>query len=254
MKTHSVRFDSPGAGTSIEVTGLLSGKTYTLYVNAYNAEGKRGVVSIENLQFISVPALPAISWTVTNPNGGAIVAAQPVNIQLTNSQSDPAAYSVVSGPVGLTIDASTGLATWLPTATDVGSITATFRATNSVGSRDVIVPINVLFSGAVGNVSAVVTNGVANVSWTAPTDNVEPIASYLITMHWTWSGRARSRSVTVPGSSLSTTLALIPTGAVWHRGVTITPIDGLAPRGCDYAADSLHHLMRVCLSENVQGI
>lgn len=230
-RTHTVRLDSPGTGTSIELTGLLTGKTYNLIVNAYNADGERGALGQIAAPFIATPALPVIGWTVTNPNGDAIVANQPVVIQLTNYNADPATFSLVNGPAGMTVDPNTGLANWLPSASDVGSLTATFRATNSVGPRDIVVPINVLFSGSVTNVTAIVTNGTANVSWAAPTDNVEPVDTYLITMHWTWSGRSRSRSVTVPGSALSTTLALIPTGAVWHRGVTITPIDSLGRAG-----------------------
>ena len=228
-RTHSVRLDSPGTGTSIELTGLLSGKTYSLVVNAYNADGERGAIISPAVSFVSAPALPVIGWTVTNPNGGAIVANQPVAIQLTNFNADPATYSLVSGPAGLTIDPNTGLASWLPSASDVGSFTATFRATNSVGPRDVVVGINVLFSGSVANVSAIALNGIANVSWTAPTDNVTPIASYQVTMHWTANGRARTRAVIVTG--LSTTFELIPTGAVWHRGVTITPLDSLGRAG-----------------------
>ena len=228
-RTHTVQLDSPGTGTSIELTGLLAGKTYNVKINAYDANGNRGALSTEAVPFISVPALPVIGWTVTNPNGGAIIANQPVVIQLTNYNADPATYSLVSGPAGMTVDPNTGLANWLPSASDVGSFTATFRATNSVGPRDVVVPIHVLFSGPVTNVSAIVVNGNASVSWTAPTDNATPIASYQVTMHWTWSGRQRSRSMIVPGTS--TTFALIPTGAVWHRGVTITPIDSLGRAG-----------------------
>ena len=90
-----------------------------------------------------------------------------------------------------------------------------------------VVPINVLFSGAVGNATAVVVDGIANVNWTAPTDNVTPIASYRITMQWSWSGRIRTRTVTVPATQLSVALSLVPTGAVWHQGVYIAPIDEL---------------------------
>lgn len=230
MKTHSVRLDSPGTGTNIEIPDLLTGKSYTLYVNAYNADGERSA-TVSSTPFVAAPALPVIGWTVTNPGGGPLVAAQPVAIQLTNSHSDPATYSVVSGPAGLTVNPQSGLATWTPGATDVGSFTATLRATNSVGSRDVVVPINVLFSGAVGSPSAIASNGMANISWTAPTDNVSPIASYLVTLQWSWSGRIRTRSVVVPASELSTTQALIPTGAVWHQGAYITPIDELGRLG-----------------------
>lgn len=42
-------------------------------------------------------------------------------------------------------------------------------------------------------------------------------------MHWQWSSRSYSRPMTTTNTSLS--YSLIPTGAVWHKGVTITPLD-----------------------------
>lgn len=232
MKTHSVRLDAPATANSIEIPGLLTGKSYTLYVTAYNADGEHSPTVASPTTFVAAPALPVISWTVTNPSsGGPLVAGQPINIQLTNGHTDPATYSVVSAPAGLTIDPQSGLATWTPSAADIGPQTVTLRATNSVGPRDVVVSLNVLFSGAVGNASAIVNNGVANVAWTAPADNVVPIASYQVTMQWSSNGRSRTRTVTVPASLLSTSLALVPTGAVWHQGVYITPIDELGRLG-----------------------
>jgi hypothetical protein len=230
-RTHTVTVDVPNAATSTEIEGLLSGKQYKITVNSYNAAGDRGALSTEALTLRSIPAIPNVSWTVTNPNGGAIVANQPVEIQLNNLNPDPATFSLVNGPAGLTVDSITGLATWTPGVGDIGFHSVTIRATNSVGPRDIIVGINVLFSGTVGNVTAVKSGTTATVSWTAPTDNVVPIASYRITMHWTWSGRRRSRTVTVAGSQLSANLALIPTGAVWHRGVSIAAVDEMGRVG-----------------------
>ncbi|QDS97663.1 putative Ig domain-containing protein [Adhaeretor mobilis] len=225
-RTERINFDSPGTATSIDLTGLTIGRTYKVYVNAYNADGEKGLFSSEQVEFRSTPALPIVSRTVQNPNGGPIVANQPIVIQLTDSNPDPSTLELVSGPANLTFNTATGLATWTPTAAQVGQQTVTFRATNSVGPRDVVVGINVLFTGPVTNISAVRAVGTnqATVTWTAPTDNVEPIAHYRITQHWKWSSRRRTRTIIVPATDLSATVFLSPTGAVWHRGVTVTPV------------------------------
>ena len=231
-RTHTVTVDAPGTGTTTEIEGLLTGKQYSITVQAYNAAGNVGAPSTEAVTLVPVPAIPNVSWTISTANNGAVVANQPVEIQLNNLSADPATFSLISGPVGLTIDSLTGLATWTPGVNDIGFQSIQFRATNSVGPRDITVGVNVFFSGMVGNVIADRTSTTtANVSWTAPTDNVAQIVSYKITLHWRWSGRRRSRSFTVPATQLSAAVALIPTGAVSHRGVSITALDGLGRAG-----------------------
>jgi hypothetical protein len=225
-RSHVVRETVAGDATSIELRGLLTGKQYKVVIHAIDDNGNRGVLSTEAVTVRSLPAVPNVSWTVGNPTGNAIVANQPVEIQLNNLTPDPATFSLVSGPDGLTIDANTGLATWIPTPEQIGSHTIVFRASNSVGPRNVSASVNVLFSGPVTEVTAIKTSSfAATVSWSAPTDYVVPIASYQITMHWTWSGRQRSRTMSVPATQLTAAIGLSPTGAVWHRGITIAPVD-----------------------------
>ncbi len=226
-RTERIHFDSPGTGTSLDLDGLTIGRNYKVVINAYDVAGNRGLFSNEVLEFASRPALPTVSWTVRDVNGGtSIIANQPVVIQLNDSNPDPSTIALIDAPAGLTLNASTGIANWTPTASQVGSFTATFRFTNSVGPRDVTVPIRVSFSGAVTGAIALRmgTGNTASVSWTAPADNVEPIAEYRVTLHWRWSGRRRSRSFIVSGGTTSVDVSLIPTGAVWHRGVSITSI------------------------------
>ncbi|MEZ6101207.1 MAG: fibronectin type III domain-containing protein [Pirellulaceae bacterium] len=224
-RSHSVTVDVPGGATSTEIQGLLSGKTYKISISAYDANGHHGAFSTEAVTVVSVPAIPNVSWTVSNPNGGPLIANQPVHIQLNNMGIDPATFEIVDGPLGMTIDRATGLATWMPGSADVGTHIVKVRATNNVGPRDISLTLNVLFSGPVTNASAVRSGNSATVSWSAPAYNVSSIASYRITMHWMWSSRRRTRVVMVPGNQLSAALALIPTGAVYHTGVTIAPVD-----------------------------
>lgn len=224
-RTHTVTTDVPGGVTSAEIMGLRTGREYKIVINAYNGDGERGIISNEPATVKPIPAIPTVNWTISNPGGGAIVATQPVEIQLNNLSPDPATFSLLEGPVGLMLDAVTGLATWTPGISEIGSHSIRFRATNSVGPRDVTVNVNVLFSGMVTNVVATKSGNTANVSWTAPTDNVVPVDHYRITLHWNWSSRRRTRTFIVPNDQLSTTFSLIPTGAVWHRGVTISVVD-----------------------------
>ncbi len=225
MRTESFTFDSPE--TNIEMPGLTEGKSYTLYVTAYDSNGNRGLRSSEVVTFVPLPSIPRLSWQVQGLNGGPIIANQQMTVQLTDAlaASDPSTFSIVDAPLEFTLDANTGLGTWIPGAADIGVRTITLRATNSVGSRDAVIQLNVLFSGGVSNATAIRNGNSAFVSWNPPSDNAVPIANYRITRHWTWSSRRRTVSFTIDGTSNSVTVGLFPTGAVSHRGVTITPID-----------------------------
>ena len=232
--THSVDYTAPATETSVLMTGLLTGRSYTLTVTPLDAAGNPGLANTGTL-FASIPALPQVRWSVNGFSGGTstpgpVIAEQPVEIVLTDQRPDPSTITLFSGPAGLTFDPATLTANWMPTAADVNAgyttTTATFHASNSVGTVDVVVPMHVYFSGAVKNLSATKYDTVAaSASWDPPSDNATPIAGYEITMHWTWSGRQRSRSWTVGANVTSVAYSLIPTGAVSHKGVTVKPID-----------------------------
>ncbi|MCP4000483.1 MAG: hypothetical protein GY727_06210 [Gammaproteobacteria bacterium] len=73
------------------------------------------------------------------------------------------------------------------------------------------------------------TTTAGSASWLPPDDNVLPIASYKITRHWTWSGRKRSISWNVTATSIQ--FSIYPTGAVSHKGISITSVDSLGRFG-----------------------
>ncbi|MCP4000201.1 MAG: hypothetical protein GY727_04740, partial [Gammaproteobacteria bacterium] len=176
-RTEIINYDSPGTGTQFELTGLATGRLYSLYINAYDALGERGLQNPVPVDFVHYPSLPAVSWTVKNWQGGSgIIAEKAVIIQLTdsNTTSSPSTYSIVNAPAGLTLDAVTGEALWTPTAADIGTVPIALRATNTVGPRDVTININVLFSGQVLNASAsrVGISTAGSASWLPPADNV----------------------------------------------------------------------------------
>lgn len=231
-RTHQVSYETDGETPTVTLTGLVSSRSYTLSVNAVDEIDNRGLLNLPAPTFVPRPGLPVVGWTISNANGNAgVVAGQEAVVQFTdyNPTFGPASYSIVSAPAGFVLDPVTGEGRWTPAATDIGTVPVTIRVTNQIGPRDVTVNILVNFSGPVRNPIAVRNGDNAVASWQPPLDNVLPIASYRVTMHWQWGSRSYSRSMTATGTSLA--FSLIPTGAVWHKGVTITPLDATGRTG-----------------------
>ncbi len=235
-RSHRVSYTVPASQTNVLMTGLLTGKSYKLSIVALDAAGNEGLANT-GTTFVSTPSLPQVRWTVNGLSSGTgvIVAGKQAEIVLSDQRPDPSVLSLVSGPAGLTFDPTTRTATWTPGAGDVttgfNTTNVTFRATNNVGSVDVVVPLRVLFSGAVQNATTTRYGNQATASWTAPTDNVAPVSGYRITRYWTWAGRNRSATWTVGADVTSITFGLSPTGAVVHKGISITPLDANGNEG-----------------------
>jgi hypothetical protein len=225
-RTERVEFDVPGGDTTnFVLEGLTSGRKYKLLINAYDDQGGLGLTNTQTIEFVSVPAIPTVGWQATHANGSsAIVAGQPMHLQLTNLRPEAVSYQLLEAPAGFQFDAASGLGTWIPAATDVGDHVIRIRAINDIGPRDLAISVHVHFTGPVINATATESNGAALVRWDPPSDSAQPIESYRVTLHWRWSGRPRSRTITLPGSAVSATLALVPRGSVWFRGVSIVPI------------------------------
>ncbi len=236
-RTHIVDYVAAAGSEAVELTGL-SGRTYTITITPVNAIGTLGVAN-NSTTVTAAPDLPSVQWTVNGTAGtpAYVVAGKPLEIALTDRMTDPSEMELVSGPAGLTFDPLTDTATWTPTAVDVSVDTSVvFRATNSVGPVDITVPIRVLFSGSVTGAAAYRNGYTASATWNAPTDNVTPIAAYIITRSWTFAGSHKaSASYTVPGSARSFDFSLVPTGAASHKGITITPIDEFGNLGMSIA-------------------
>lgn len=231
-RTQTLSFESDGATPSITLTGLVSGRSYSLYVNAIDEADHRGLANSNGVPFVPRPALPAIGWAITNASGGtAVIAGQQALVTLTdlNPTFGPTSYSVITAPAGFVLDSVTGQGNWTPTAADVGTASVTVRAVNTIGAKDVTFSFPVYFSGPVRNATATRTGDVAEANWQPPTDNALPVSSFRVTMHWQVSSRSYSRAMTTTGTSLS--FGLTPTGAVWHKGVTITPLDAAGRAG-----------------------
>lgn len=236
-RTHIVDYTADAGSESVDLSGLLRGKTYAITITPVNAAGLSGVAN-SAATVTTAPELPVVRWTVNGATStmAGVVAGKPLEIALSDQTNDPSELELVSGPTGLTFDPLTNTANWTPTAADVNvgytSTDAVFRATNSVGPIDITVPIHVYFSGSVNSAAAFRNGYSASASWTPPTDNATPIAAYQITRSWTFAGSHKaSASYTVPGDVTSISFSLIPTGAANHKGVTITPIDEFGNSG-----------------------
>ena len=207
-QTHRISYTVPASETSVLMTGMVTGKAYTLSVTPVDAAGNLGLANTGTV-VVSTPALPQVRWAVNGFVGGLsvpgpVVAGQPVEIVLTDDRPDPSTMSLVSGPAALTFDPVTKTAAWTPDAADVTTgyttTTATFEATNSVGSVEVIVPMRVFFSGTVRNALPLRNGYSASATWDPPTDNATPIAAYSITRYWTFAGSHKASATwTVPG-------------------------------------------------------
>ena len=234
-RSHRVSYTVPASETNVLMTGMLTGRQYAMTVTPIDAHGNLGLANAD-AHVVSSPALPQLRWTVNGATGGSgeVIAGYPMQIALTDQQTGDSTIELISGPSGMTFDSETNIASWTPGAADVttgySTTPVTFRATNAIGSADTVVPIRVFFSGPATNVSTTRVGYSATASWDAPSDNITPIAGYSITRHWTWSGRRRSVTWTV-GNVTSIAFPLYPTGAVSHKGITVTPLDANGNRG-----------------------
>jgi fibronectin type 3 domain-containing protein len=180
-----------GPETSVVVSGLTDGDSYTFTVVAINAVGD----SLPSSP--SAPVIPEPAATV--PGAPTGVSAVPGDGQATVSWTAPSSdggnpissYTVTSSSDQSTTDQST---TVLGSATsavvsaliDGASYTFTVVATNGVGDSPASGPSNLVtpaaVPGAPTGVSAIAGDGQATVSWTAPSsDGGSPIISYTVT-------------------------------------------------------------------------
>ena len=177
---------TPASGTSVLVSGLTDGTSYTFTVVATNAVGT-GPSSAASSQVTptsaTVPDAPTgvgavagdgqatVSWTAPNSNGSAITG-----------------YTVTTQPGGAITPAS-GTSVLVSGLSNGTAYTFTVTATNSIGpgpSSDPSSPVTPASSatvpGAPTGVTAVVGNGQATVSWTAPASNGgSAITGYTVT-------------------------------------------------------------------------
>ncbi len=124
-------------------------------------------------------------------------------------------FSLVHGPAGMTVNATTGVVAWTPALAQVGAQTAVVRATNSAGFAEQMITFSILAvapditapTAPANPVVFNITTTSADLSWTAGTDNIG-VTSYGIFERRV---RAWRYGRTVYYAQVGTT-----TGTSWH--------------------------------------
>ncbi len=124
------------------VAGGVTGTSVTISVSS----GTFRVTSVSASGVESPPSVLASGAALTAPylanflQGGAVMSSASVQvghtlqIRLLGYGNEAPAYTLVTGPTTMSVDAATGVVTYKPAAGEVGTVFATFTATNSVGS------------------------------------------------------------------------------------------------------------------------
>jgi hypothetical protein len=202
-----------------------------------SSAGKGNTVTYD---FAVAPNLPVPQYTSANRVNGTLYATPSgqLNMQLSDSFShSTVTWLLVSGPVGMKVNASTGAVTWTPPAnTPLGTIDVTFKATNYAGSADLTVPIDVVFASAPTNVkdsNVTVGSGGASatISWGPPATNANNVAQYEIlvtqpggttgtfTTTYTVSGSTRQLNLTGLDVSSLITIEVVAVDSKGHLGM-----------------------------------
>lgn len=152
-------------GTSIVVTGLSNGTSYTFSVKAVNAAGSSTASAASNIVIpATVPGIPA-NVVATPGNGQATVTFTP---PADNGGSPVTGYEVTASPGNITV-VSTGTTIVVPGLSNGTSYTFTVKAVNSAGSGAASAPSN--------QVTPYGTSGGSSSTPTTPTSTVTPVST-----------------------------------------------------------------------------
>jgi hypothetical protein len=214
----TVTVDTHGPTTSIALPGLTPQEPYFVTVAPYDSAGHVGE-SNDAYVYGTVANSPEISWTFSQPRP---IAGQAMTIQLADANAAARTWSLASGPSGMTLDPSTGLLSWTPGLSNVGtSISVEIVATNSSGTQYVVFNFPVYFTDQTTNINATVSGNTANVTWTAPATNASQITGYLIDLTWTVNGVTYLDVANSAGTGTSQTLSIPVRGSIkYHLSVT----------------------------------
>jgi hypothetical protein len=186
--------------------------------------------------FSVLPNLPVIQYTSPDLIGGTLYATpkSAFSMKLSDSFSHSTiTWSVLDGPTGLSVNASTGAVTWTPAAgIYLGPYTATFQAKNYTGTVTLTVPLLVTFatgpvSFQASNLSS--TNGTADLTWSPPATSSSTISNYRITVSYISAGVAQLETFLVNSTSRKDTLTGLPAGTTFN--VSIAALDALGDVG-----------------------
>ena len=114
---------------------------------------------------------PDLAPTITSSPAHSTVVNTPFNYQVLSTANPQAIYSLTAWPAGMTINASTGLISWTPTA--LGSSSVTVQASNSVGQTSQTFSMSVVLAtppAPTGLTGFGVSTTAIGLSWNASPD------------------------------------------------------------------------------------
>lgn len=216
--------------------------SHLLTIRATNSEG-----SVTKTTTITVTAnLPVIGYTFSymgKPYSIPFaVEGDPFQLQLTETFSQSAiSWSLVSGPMGMTVDSVSGAVAWVPGADDVGTGAITIRATNYAGSQERTFSFTVHPLGtdldppaAVQGISvSVIDYNRAQIAWASTTDNVA-VESYQITAYYTYQSRGTHTvryTFSAPGDANNLEMTGLPTRVLKAYVRAVDAAGNLGPIG-----------------------
>src|SRR5207244_471666 len=136
-------FTDHGAGTLSWGTATADVGTYQVRIRVNDNNGGTAdqvfilsVLSPSQTNFPPVfTSTPVVVATVNDPSKPASAPGYTYQATATDQDADyPLAWSVQSGPAGLTINPATGLVTWRPTDTQLGAQSVTLKVTDGHGA------------------------------------------------------------------------------------------------------------------------
>jgi hypothetical protein len=154
--------------------------------------------------------------------------------QVFSTANPQATYSLTTAPVGMTINSSTGLISWKPSASQLGSFSVTVQASNSAGHTSqsytgtVVAPSPTTPSGLIVNAAG--GDSVA-LSWNASSD---PSGGLKYGVYHVTAGAHHTTVYTLMGTSASTSITLTGLTPGYAYLLTVKATDG-AGRSSGYS-------------------
>jgi hypothetical protein len=185
VTTYHILEATTNGATTATITGLSPGESYNFEVVATDATGNTSAYS-----------------------GGLLVnMTPPSGLTITDASNTPSTYSVASAPSNDSINPTTGVVSWIPTAAQAArGIALTFQRTNSFCSAQIAVNPAIYTTDAPQNIRVTGTNGWSpTVTWTLPSYNDNLIAGYRFMIS---GGGGLNENYTINGAVTSTNLWL----------------------------------------------
>jgi N-acetylneuraminic acid mutarotase len=200
-------------------------------LGGYDANGNALATTFVSQELSNPDAAPTI--TSTAPTSGVLNANY--SYQVTSTGNPQAWYTLTSAPSDMSINQSTGLISWTPTA--IGSYSVTVQANNGVGTTSQTFSVNVLLpqpAAPTGVTASYLSTTAANISWTASTDPyVTSYSVYLqhVTVYHSprGSGGGRIISYSLAASGLTSPTVTLPPGATYGI-VAVNSQGGQSPK------------------------